>query len=57
MGFEAGEGFLGGARALAGFAAQQSLGQREERPTPTVFAVVLVEGIDEVFGDDAALHL
>ena len=57
MGFEAGEGFLGTARRLTCLTAEQAFGGGEERPTPTVFAVVLVEGIDEVFSDNTTLHL
>ena len=57
MSQEAVEGLLRGAVTAAGIAAQQLFGRGEERPSPAVFAVVLVDGIDKVFGDDAAGHL
>ena len=51
------EGLLGGAVALAGVAAEELLGRGEQRPSPAVLVAVLVAGIDEVLGDDAAGHL
>ena len=57
MSQEAVEGLLRGAVTAAGIAAQQLFRCGEERPSPTVFVVVLVDGIDKVFGDDAAGHL
>ena len=57
MSQEAVEGLLRGAVTAAGIAAQQLFGRGEERPSPAVFAVVFIDGIDKVFGDDAAGHL
>ena len=54
MGQEAVEGFLWGAVAAAGVTAQQLFGRGEERPSPAVFAVVLIDGIDKIFGGVAA---
>ena len=57
MGEEAVEGFLWGTGIVAGFATKETLWCGEERPAPTVFAIVFVAGIDKVFGDDATGHL
>ena len=42
---------------LAHLLAQKPLGSSEQRPAPAIFLAMTVAGIDEIFGDDAALHL
>mgnify|MGYP007069903741 CR=1 FL=1 len=51
------EGFPGRATTLAGLAAHQPLGRGQQRPSPAIFAIVLVHRVDEVLGDDATGHL
>ena len=48
---------FGCARTLADGFSVEVFGGRQQRPSPAVFAVVLVVRIDEIFGNDVASHL
>ena len=50
-------GLLRGAGALAHVAGVELLGGGEQRPAPTVLAIVLIDGIDKIFGNDSGGHL
>lgn len=50
-------GLLRGAGALAHLAGVELLGGGEQRPTPTVLVVVLIYGIDKIFGNNSGGHL
>ena len=50
-------GLFGGVGALTGFDTEEFFGSGEEGKSPSVFTTMLVQGIDKVFGDDAACHL
>ena len=48
--------FLGRAVALARLSAIEVFGSVEQRPTPTIFMIVLVARIDEILGHDVSCH-
>ena len=48
--------FLGRAVALARLPAIEVFGSVEQRPTPTIFMIVLVARIDEILGHDVSCH-
>ena len=50
-------GLLRGAGALAHIAGVELLGGGEQRPAPTILVMVLIDGINKVFGDDPGGHL
>ena len=48
--------FLGSAIALASLPAIEIFGSVEQRPSPTIFMIVLVTRIDEILGHDVSCH-
>ena len=48
--------FLGCAVALTKLPAAEIFGSIEQRPTPTIFMIVLVTRIDEILGHDVSCH-
>ena len=48
--------FLGRAVALARLSAIEVFGSVEQRPTPTIFMIVLVARVDEILGHDVSCH-
>ena len=48
--------FFGSAVALASLPAIEIFGSIEQRPSPTIFMIVLVTRIDEILGHDVSRH-
>ena len=48
--------FQGSSVALASLPAIEIFGSIEQRPTPTIFMIVLVARVDEILGHDVSRH-